>query len=284
MGTEDSRGCPILHVDMDAFYASVALREHPELVDRPVIVGGGYRGVVLSANYPARRHGVRSALPMTRARRLCPEAVVISPNERTGSGASLWDTFGVASSAVMEIFRSYTPLVEVLSLDEAFLDVRGAARRLGDPVQIAERIRAQVHDEQGLACSVGVAAVPTLAKLASRRAKPDGVQVLSPDRIAALVHPLDVGELWGVGDRTRDQLHRFGLRTIGDVAHAPVRTLRRALGDRLGDQLHALAWGRTTAGSRHGAVPTSRSGRSVPMRPSAATPMTAKWWCESCSG
>jgi len=218
---------PILHVDMDAFYASVAVRGRPELADVPVIVGGGSRGVVLSANYLARATGVRSALPMTRARRMCPDAVVIAPD---------FETFATVSSSVMENFRRITPLVEVLSLDEAVLDVRGSTRRLGSPVEIAERLRATIHDEQGITCSVGLAASMTMAKLASRWAKPDGVFVCPPSSVTTLLHPLDVGELYGVGEKTRELLHRLGLVTVGDLAHTPV-------GDHLGRHLHDLAWG-----------------------------------------
>lgn len=225
---------PILHVDMDAFYASVALRDRPELLETPVIVGGGHRGVVLSANYLAREYGVRSALPMTRARRLCPDAVVLPPD---------YDTFRTVSSSVMELFRRVTPLVQVLSSDEAFLDVRNSRRRLGTSVQIAEHLRAAVHDEQRITCSVGIAASIGLAKLASRRAKPDGVVVVRPENLSTFLHPLDVGELWGVGEKTRAMLHRLGLVTVGNVAHTPLRTLQRALGHRLGTHLHELSWG-----------------------------------------
>jgi DNA polymerase-4 len=225
---------PILHVDMDAFYASVAVRDRPDLLDVPVIVGGGYRGVVLSANYLARHTGVRSGMPMTRARRLCPGAEVIPPD---------FDTFTTVSASVMENFRRVTPLVEVLSLDEAFLDVRGSTRRLGSPVEIAEHLRATIHDEQGITCSVGVAASVTLAKMASRWAKPDGVFVCEPASVTTLLHPLDVGELYGVGEKTSELLHRLGLATVGDIAHTPVRTLQRAVGDHLGRHLHDLAWG-----------------------------------------
>ncbi|MFC6285593.1 DNA polymerase IV [Nocardioides sp. GCM10027113] len=232
--TDRSLACPVLHVDMDAFYASVVTRDRPDLQDVPVIVGGGHRGVVLSANYLARESGVRSALPMTRARRLCPAAVVVPPD---------YALFEQVSTSVMETFRRTTPVVEVLSLDEAFLDVRGATRRLGSPAQIAERLRATIHDEQGVTCSVGVAATVSVAKIASRRAKPDGVLVVPPDDLTSFLHPLDVGELWGVGEKTRAMLHRLGLLTVGDVAHTPRRTLQRALGDKLGGHLHDLAWG-----------------------------------------
>jgi DNA polymerase-4 len=147
------------------------------------------------------------------------------------------------SSAVMANFRRVTPLVQVLSLDEAFLDVRGSARRLGTPLQIAEELRATIHDEQGITCSVGLAGSLSMAKLASRHAKPDGVFVCSPSMVTTVVHPLDVGELWGVGEKTRELLHRLGLVTVGDIAHTPLRTLQRAVGPHLGKHLHELSWG-----------------------------------------
>ena len=244
---DPSWSCHLLHVDMDAFYASVMIRDRPDLDDVPVIVGGGYRGVVLSANYLARGSGVRSGMPMTRARRACPAAVVVPPD---------YDTLSTVSSSVIETFRRITPTVEVVSLDEAFLDVSGTSRRLGSPLQIAEYLRARVHDEQRITCSVGVAASVSIAKLASRRAKPDGVVVVPPGEVTTFVHPLDVGELWGVGEKTAGQLHRLGLHTVGDVAHTPLRTLQRAVGQALGKQLHDLAWGtdRSTIAARDASV------------------------------
>jgi DNA polymerase IV len=224
----------LLHVDMDAFYASVMTRDRPDLAGVPVIVGGGHRGVVLSASYPARRSGVRSGMPMTRARRMCPDAVVLAPD---------YTTFSTVSTSVMEIFRQVTPAVEAVSLDEAFLDVRGSVRRLGPPAEIAETIRARVTDEQGITCSVGVAATVGVAKIASRLAKPDGVLIVPAHETTAFLHPLAVEELWGVGERTAEQLHRLGLRTVGDVAHTPLTTLRRAVGQAAAGQLHRLAWG-----------------------------------------
>jgi DNA polymerase-4 len=232
--SDPSWECPILHVDMDAFYASVATRDRPELAEMPVIVGGGHRGVVLAANYVARRYGVHSAVPMTRARRLCPEAVVIAPD---------YADFEAVSASVMEVFGEVTPRVEKVSLDEAFLDVSGATRRLGSPRQIAEHIRVRVADEQRITCSVGVAGSVSVAKVASRRAKPDGVLVVPPTDVTRFLHPLDVGELWGVGEKTREVLRRFGLLTVGDVAHTPLTTLQRAVGTAAGTQLHQLAWG-----------------------------------------
>jgi len=235
-GSGDDTGCTVLHVDMDAFYASVSLRDRPELHGRPVIVGGGgNRGVVLSATYEARALGVHSAMPMSRARRMAPQAVVVEPDHQA---------YARVSDGVMEVFRSVTPLVEPLSLDEAFLDVSGAVRRLGSPARIGELIRARVHDEQGITCSVGVATTKFVAKLASTRAKPDGLLVVPADQVVAFLHPLPVGALWGVGERTEEQLTRLGLRTVGDLAHTPEATLQRALGSALGAHLAALAWGR----------------------------------------
>ncbi len=202
--------------------------------------------MVLSANYLARRSGVRSAMPMTRARRLCPDATVLAPDH---------DAFAAVSRSVMETFRQVTPCVETVSMDEAFLDTRGAVRRLGPPAEIAESIRAQVADEQGITCSVGVAATVGVAKIASRRAKPDGVLVVRAADTTTFLHPLPVEELWGVGERTAEQLHRLGLTTVGDIAHTPLATVQRALGPAMARQLHQLAWGedRRTVTSRRGA-------------------------------
>jgi DNA polymerase-4 len=230
----DDTGCPILHVDMDAFYASVELRRRPELRGRPVIVGGGRRGVVLSATYEARAFGVRSAMPMGRAVGMCPEAVVVPPDMAR---------YAAASAGVMAVFRSVTPLVEPLSLDEAFLDVSGARRRLGRPGWIGEWIRARIADEQGITCSVGVAPTKFLAKLASSRCKPDGLLVVPVGGVEAFLHPLPVGALWGVGERTAEQLRALGLTTVGDLAALPQPALARAVGDGAAAHLHALAIG-----------------------------------------
>jgi len=220
---------------MDAFYASVELRDRPELRGRPVVVGGlGARGVVLSATYEARAFGIRSAMPIGRARRLCPQAVFIPPRH---------GVYGEVSRAVMAIFRAVTPEVEPLSLDEAFLDVSGAQRRLGSSRAIAELIRRQVREQQSITCSVGVAPVKFVAKIASARCKPDGLLVIPAGGLLDFLHPLPVGALWGVGDRAEEILTRLGLRTVGDIAHVPAATLRRELGV-AGEHLHALAWGR----------------------------------------
>jgi DNA polymerase-4 len=232
----DDRGCSVLHVDMDAFYANVSMRRRPELRGTPVIVGGGgTRGVVLSATYEARAYGVHSAMPMMRARRLCPQATVLAPD---------FAEYSRVSAGVMAVFRSVTPLVEPISLDEAFLDVRGAARRLGTPTQIGEWVRATVEGEQGVTCSVGVASTKFVAKLASARCKPDGLLVVPADGVVAFLHPLPVAALWGVGEKTALVLSQLGLHTVGDLANTPVSTLQRALGPAAGAHLAALAWGR----------------------------------------
>ena len=238
LGSDDG-GCTILHVDMDAFYASVELVTRPELRGKPVIVGGGQRGVVLSGTYEARALGIHSAMPMSRARRIAPQAIVIEPHH---------ERYAEVSAGVMAIFSSVTPIVEPLSLDEAFLNVSGALRRLGSATAIAELIRARVYDEQRITCSVGVASTKFVAKLASTQAKPDGLLVVPINKVTAFLHPLPVGALWGVGERTEERLVSLGLRTVGDLAHTPVETLTRALGQASGDRLHDLAWGRDERG------------------------------------
>ena len=236
----DDTGCTILHVDMDAFYASASLLDRPELHGRPVIIGGeGGRSVVLSATYEARAFGVTSAMPMARARRLCPQAVVVAPDHRR---------YARISAAVMATFGSVTEYVEPLSLDEAFLDVAPAQRRLGSPALIAAALRDTIADEQGVTCSVGVAPTKFVAKLASALAKPDGLLVVPMADVVPFLHGLPVGALWGVGDRTEETLHRLGLRTVADIAHTPLDTLRRALGPGLGSHLHELSWGRDDRG------------------------------------
>ena len=232
----DDEGCSILHVDMDAFYALASLLSRPELKGTPVIIaGGGNRGVVLSATYEARAFGVAAAMPTARARRLCPQATVVAPD---------YARYERISRAVMAGFASVTPIVEPLSLDEAFLDVSGARLRLGRPRQIAQRIRDTIADEQGITCSVGVAPTKFIAKLASGLAKPDGLLVVPESEVVGFLHQLPVGALWGVGDRTEEVLQRLGLHTVADIAHTPLDTLRRALGENAGPALHALAWGR----------------------------------------
>lgn len=233
----DDTGCPILHVDMDAFYASVEIRDRPELADRPVVVGGtGTRGVVSSANYIARRYGVRSAMPTGRARRLCPAAVFLPPN---------FGAYQEASSAVMAIFREITPLLEPLSLDEAFLDIGGALRRLGmSPAEVGERVRADVVASQRITCSVGVASTKFVAKLASGLGKPDGMLVVPAAETLDFLRPLPVSALWGVGARTAERLAHAGLHRVADIASSPLPRLRRVLGVAAAEHLYALANGR----------------------------------------
>ncbi|MDP4506401.1 DNA polymerase IV [Nonomuraea turcica] len=234
-GVDDS-GCPILHVDMDAFFASVELLERPELRGHPVIVGSpAGRGVVLSATYEARAFGVHSAMPMSRARRLCPQATIIPPSH---------GKYSEVSKGVMEIFHSITPLVEPIASDEAFLDVGGARRRLGSSAAVAAMIREQVLDRYGITCSVGVASSKFVAKLASKQCKPDGLLVVPADQVVDFLHPLPVSALWGVGERTEQSLVRLGIRTVGDLARVPPTTLQRELGQAAGGHLAALAWGR----------------------------------------
>lgn len=220
---------------MDAFYASVELRDRPGLINKPVVVGGlSARSVVLSATYEARAFGVRSAMPVSRARRLCPQAVFIPPRH---------GLYAEVSREVMAIFRAITPEVEPLSLDEAFLDVSGALRRLGPPARIAELIRAQVREQQGITCSVGVAPCKFVAKIASARCKPDGLLVVPVAGLLDFLHPLPASVLWGVGEHSEEVLARLGLRTVGDIAHVPLATLQRELGA-AGEHLWSLAWGR----------------------------------------
>ncbi len=230
----DDAGCGILHVDMDAFFASVEINRRPELRGRPVLVGGTTRGVVAAASYEARRYGIRSAMSMAQARRLCPQAVVLPPDRAA---------YTAASAQVMQILSSFTPLIEPLSLDEAFLDISGSVRLFGRPTEIAERIRHDVQTALGLTCSVGVASTKFVAKLASARCKPDGLLVIAHREVLAFLHPLPVTVLWGVGQRTAEPLHRLGIRTVGDLAATPIETLRRSVGVSVADHLAALAAG-----------------------------------------
>ena len=219
----------ILHADLDCFYAAVEQRDDPRLRGRPVIVG---EGVVLTASYEARVHGVRTAMPVGHARALCPSAVVVR---------SRMHAYTEASRAVFDIFRDTTPLVEGLSVDEAFLDVHGLRRLVGEPVEIARELRRRVRDEVGLPISVGVARTKFLAKVASAVSKPDGLLVVEPDGEVAFLHPLDVRRLWGVGPITAAKLEERGLRTVGDVAGVPESALVAMLGPAAGRHLHALA-------------------------------------------
>lgn len=224
----------VLHVDMDAFFAAVELRRRPELRGRRMMVGGTERGVVVSATYEARADGVRSGMPMSRARRLSPRAVVIPPSH---------GLYRDVSRQVLGILDDYTDLVEIASIDEAFLDITGAIRRLGPPARIGAMLRARVAEEQGLTCTVGIAPNKFVAKVASTSAKPDGLLVVPPDRVLSFLHPLPVERMWGVGPATAERLHRLGLRTIADIAGTPVDSLVATFGRHHGHHLAELARG-----------------------------------------
>ncbi|MEU8048152.1 DNA polymerase IV [Micromonospora echinofusca] len=253
-----SREASILHADLDAFYASVEQRDDPRLRGRPVIVGGG---VVLACSYEAKARGVRSAMGGRQARRLCPEAIVVPPRMAA---------YTAASRAVFEIFRHTTPIVEGLSIDEAFLDVGGLRRLVGPPADIAARLRRDVREGVGLPITVGVARTKFLAKVASGVAKPDGLLVVPPDGEVAFLHPLPVERLWGVGPVTATRLRERRIRTVGQVARLGEATLVSLLGAGVGRHLHALAHNRdprpvqvgrrrSSMGAQHalGAVPHS---------------------------
>ena len=234
--SEVDQACNILHIDMDAFYASVEVSTRPELVGQQVIVGHtGGRGVVLSATYQARARGVHSAMPMSRALRLAPNAVVVEPSMKK---------YAEVSRRVMEIFHQMTPLVQPLSIDEAFLDVSGAVKLIGSPIHIAREIRRLVWEQERITCSVGIAPSMFVAKLATNRAKPDGIYVITPDQVIEFLHELPITAMWGVGAKTAEQLGRLGLTNVADIANTPVATLARVIGQAHAEHLSELAWGR----------------------------------------
>lgn len=233
-GLRELRRSSIMHVDMDAFFVLVELRTRPELRGKPVIVGyPADRSVVLSASYEARAFGVKSAMPMVIAARMCPKAVIIEPRHKL---------YYEVSAQLMAIFESITELVEPLSVDEAFLDVGGAIRRLGPPREIGELIRRRVADELGITASVGIAASKFVAKIASTRCKPDGLLLIRPEETVPYLHSLPVGALWGVGAKTADVLARMGIRTVADLAATPLASLKKALGA-TGEHVYQLSWG-----------------------------------------
>ncbi|MDT5138334.1 MAG: polymerase [Mycobacterium sp.] len=219
----------ILHADLDSFYASVEQRDDPGLRGRPVIVGGG---VVLAASYEAKAYGVRTAMGGAQARRVCPHAVVVPPR---------MNAYSKASDAVFEVFRDCTPIVEPLSVDEAFLDVGGLLRVSGTPVEIGAQLRADVRERVGLAITVGVARTKFLAKVASQEAKPDGLLLVPPEHELEFLHPLPVRRLWGVGAVTADKLHAHGITTVAQVAELSESLLASIVGRAMGHQLHALS-------------------------------------------
>ena len=225
----------ILHVDMDAFYASVEERDNPKLKGKAVVVGVGKRGVVSAANYEARKFGIRAAMPIYKAKALAPHAVFIAPNMAR---------YAEVSEQVMAIFRDVTPYVEPISLDEAFLDVTGARRLLGSGIEIADQIRKRVQKDLGITCSVGIAHNKFIAKIASGHCKPNGVLEVDPGKMLEFLHPLAANEIWGVGPKTNELLEKMGLFTIADIANTPRSTLIRVLGQASGASLYELAWGR----------------------------------------
>ncbi len=235
MSEENATQATILHVDMDAFYASVAERDNPELKGKAVVIGMGARGVVSAANYEARKFGIHSAMPVGRARRLAPHAIFLPVDMAR---------YQEVSEHVMEIFHSFTPWVEPISLDEAFLDVTGSQKLLGTGREIAVAIRKKVEEQEGITCSVGIAPSKFIAKLASNHCKPNGMLEITSDRILTFLHPLPIQAMWGVGPKTAEVLERLGLRTIEDIAKLPRTTLIRALGEANGASLYELAWGR----------------------------------------
>jgi DNA polymerase-4 len=246
----------ILHADVDAFFSSVEQRDDPCLRGRPVIVGGG---VVLAASYEAKAYGVRTAMSGGQARRLCPQAIVVAPR---------FSAYTEASRAMFRVFEDASPLVEGLSIDEAFLDVRGMQRLSGTPVEIAKRLRRDVRDRVGLPITVGVARTKFLAKVASGVAKPDGLLVVPPEGELAFLHPLPVERLWGVGPATADKLHDRGIASVGEVARLAEAVLVSMLGRATGRHLHALAHNRDPrsvhVGRRRGSIGSQRAlGRSA---------------------
>lgn len=224
-----------MHVDMDAFFASVELARNPHLAGRPVVVGGAERGVVLAASYEARAFGVHSAMPMAIARRRCPQAIVVPPDHRRYAGVS---------RSVMSILGEVTAIVEQVSVDEAFLDLSGARRRLGPPTTIGAALRARIQREHGVTCSVGIASTKFVAKLASTHAKPDGMLLVPAEATVGFLRTLPVGALWGVGEKTEEVLARWGITTVEQLADTDVRVLQTAVGKVIGAHLHDLAWGR----------------------------------------
>jgi DNA polymerase-4 len=235
VGPIDDATATILHVDMDAFFASVELLDHPELRGKPVIVGhNSSRSIVTAATYEARKFGVNSALPMSIALKRCPDAIILEPH---------FDRYQHYSRQVMAICDDLTPAVERLGIDEAFLDVAGARRVFGSPIQVARLLRERVAAQTGLICSVGAAATKFVAKVASGMSKPDGLLVIPRDDTIDFLHPLAIAKLWGVGVKTEEILRGRGIHTIGDLAATPVETLTRLVGDAAATRLHELAWG-----------------------------------------
>lgn len=240
----------MLHVDMDSFFVSVELLDRPDLKGLPVAAAHDtVRSVVSSASYEARAFGVRSAMPVARAKQLCPQLVLVTP---------VYEKYRKASRAVMEIFREFTPLVEPLSIDEAFLDVAGTTRLFGEPIEIARQLRERIRERTGLPASVGLAGTKFVAKLASQRAKPDGILEVPPVRTLDFLHPLPIGAMWGVGAATEKTLRARAIHTVGDLAREPLASLRSIVGNASAERLHDLANGRDAR-----SVETERTEKSI---------------------
>ncbi|WP_216431820.1 DNA polymerase IV [Arcanobacterium phocae] len=232
---DDDSATPILHMDMDAFYVSVELLNRPELIGRPVAVGGQERGVISAASYEARRYGVNSAMSVAQAKRRCPQLVILPAHH---------DQYAAISSRIMAYLRTITPLVEQLSVDEAFLDVSGARKLFGSPVEIGQAIRRYVRSSEGVVASIGIASTKHVAKVASAHAKPDGLLLVPHDRTLDFLHTLPVGALWGVGEKTRELLARKGIINVADIATVGQQRLISIVGQAQGQHLYQLAMGR----------------------------------------
>ncbi|MFC5280564.1 DNA polymerase IV [Arcanobacterium canis] len=232
-GSDDSQ-TNIMHVDMDAFFVSVELLERPELRGLPVAVGGESRGVISAASYEARRFGVNSAMPVARAKRICPELMIIPPDHHK---------YSAISKRIMSLLADITPTVEQLSVDEAFLDVGGARKAVGTPVEIGRRLRARIRDTVGVPASVGIATTKHVAKIASAHAKPDGLLLIPADSTLDFLHSLPVGALWGVGEKTREKLEYYGIHSVRELAALGENRLVRMIGASAGHSLYALAMG-----------------------------------------
>lgn len=240
----------MLHVDMDAFFVSVELLDRPELRGLPVAAAhDAGRSVVSSASYEARRFGVRSAMPIARAKQLCPQLILVPPS---------LEKYRRASHQVMRIFEEFTPLVEPLSIDEAFLDVAGSVRLFGPPIEIARQLRARIREQTGLPASVGLGGTKFIAKLASQRAKPDGILEIPPERTIEFLHPLPISAMWGVGQATERTLRSRAIHTVGDLAREPIASLRQLVGEASAHRLHRLANGHDARG-----VETTRIEKSI---------------------
>lgn len=250
MSAEVRRSASILHVDMDSFFVSVELLDAPEFRGSPVAIAHDTpRSVVSSASYEARKFGVRSAMPVVRAKQLCPQLVLLPPHMHK---------YRQASYRVMQLFTEFTPLVEPISIDEAFLDVAGSVKLFGSPVRIAQQLRARVLQQTGLPVSVGLAGTKFVAKLASQQAKPDGLLEVSPEHTLDFLHPLPVEAMWGVGKATSNVLRSRAIHTVGDLSREPLESLRRLVGQASAAKLHELASGRDAR-----TVETSRIEKSI---------------------